>query len=70
MSTTAVAAMLSTILYSRRFFPYYTDNIIAGLDNEGEHKNYSIYNLKLNDFEKCAYNLLKMDDLKQVLKRV
>jgi 20S proteasome alpha/beta subunit len=27
--------MLSTILYSRRFFPYYTYNIVAGLDAEG-----------------------------------
>ncbi|XP_069120756.1 proteasome subunit beta type-1-like [Argopecten irradians] len=35
MSTTAISAMLSTMLYHKRFFPYYTDNIVAGLDNEG-----------------------------------
>ena len=36
MKTTAIAAMLSTMLYSRRFFPFYLHNIIAGLDDEGE----------------------------------
>lgn len=37
MSSGAIAAMLSTILYGRRFFPYYVYNIIGGLDEEGEH---------------------------------
>ena len=36
MSCPAIAQMLSTVLYSRRFFPYYTYNIIAGVDAEGK----------------------------------
>lgn len=39
MTTGAIAAMLSTILYSRRFFPYYVYNIIGGLDEEGKNWN-------------------------------
>lgn len=35
MSTLATAQMLSTILYHKRFFPYYVSNTLAGLDENG-----------------------------------
>lgn len=35
MSTQSIAQLASTILYGKRFFPYYTFNIIGGLDEEG-----------------------------------
>ena len=36
MSTSAIASMLSTMLYYKRFFPYYAYNIIGGLDENGK----------------------------------
>ncbi len=35
LSANATAQLLSNTLYFKRFFPYYTFNIVAGLDDEG-----------------------------------
>lgn len=40
-STAAIAQLLSSILYQRRFFPYYTFNMLAGLNDKGEGVCYS-----------------------------
>jgi len=36
MSGPSIAQRLSNILYSRRFFPYYTFNLLIGFNNSGE----------------------------------
>ena len=41
MSVNAAAKRLSTILYQKRFFPYYAYAILAGLDEEGKGAVYS-----------------------------
>ena len=40
-TTKAIAAMLSKILYDKRFFPFYAFNIVAGLEENGEYALYS-----------------------------
>lgn len=35
MSTGAVAQLVSTMLYGKRFFPYYISNMVAGIDENG-----------------------------------
>ena len=36
MDIASAAQLISTILYQKRFFPFYTFNLVAGIDEQGQ----------------------------------
>ena len=36
MPINAIARLIQTMLYARRFFPYYVYNILGGIEDDGE----------------------------------
>jgi 20S proteasome subunit beta 6 len=53
MTVNACAKRLSTILYQKRFFPYYVYAILAGLDEEGKGAVYSYDPVGSYEREQC-----------------
>ncbi|PSS23065.1 hypothetical protein M430DRAFT_97619 [Amorphotheca resinae ATCC 22711] len=53
MSVKACAQRLSTILYGKRFFPYYVHAILGGLDEEGRGAIYSYDPVGSYEREQC-----------------
>lgn len=53
MSVRACAQRLSTILYGKRFFPYYVHAILGGLDEEGKGAVYSYDPVGSYEREQC-----------------
>ncbi|KAI9839631.1 MAG: hypothetical protein M1819_002257 [Sarea resinae] len=53
MSVKACAQRLSTILYQKRFFPYYTHAILGGLDEDGKGALYSYDPVGSYEREQC-----------------
>lgn len=53
ISVKACAQRLSTILYQKRFFPYYVQAILAGLDEDGKGSLYSYDPVGSYEREQC-----------------
>lgn len=52
----AIARLIQTMLYSRRFFPYYVYNILGGIEDDGEFFLYTF--TTLNKIDTLCYIVL------------
>jgi 20S proteasome alpha/beta subunit len=43
MALKAIARMIQTMLYAKRFFPYYVHNILGGIEEDGEDSRLCIF---------------------------
>lgn len=43
MGIKAIARMIQTMLYGKRFFPYYVHNILGGIEEDGEWETTHLY---------------------------
>lgn len=53
MSLSAIARMISGMLYGKRFFPYYVYNILGGIDEDGKGAVYSFDPVGSYERETC-----------------
>ena len=42
MSIRAIARLIQTLLYSKRFFPYYVYNILGGIEEDGTQESFAL----------------------------
>ena len=53
IAISSVARMIQTLLYGKRFFPYYVNTIIGGLDGDGKGAVYSFDPVGSYEREQC-----------------
>ena len=41
MPIRAIARLIQTMLYARRFFPYYVYNILGGIEDDGQFTSFT-----------------------------
>ena len=66
MSTNAVAAMLSEMLYQRRFFPLWTYNVVGGLDEQGLYLNLCYFKSNTDFKKKKLWGCEDLEEYTQV----
>lgn len=57
MPLRAIARMIQTMLYAKRFFPYYVYNILGGIEEDGEYRVAELSHLRL--FPRSGFYLVR-----------